>query len=66
MIERLGNVIFWACSLAAVIWITALLFMFLNDPSRGPGLLAIGAALGIPSILIFLIGWAVRYVLTGK
>ena len=69
MIDRLANVIYWlSCAIALAIVLMSLgsyWFMFVNDRLRGEGPLMAGAFLA-SSILVWGIGRAIRYVLSGR
>jgi hypothetical protein len=64
MAERLGNVIYWTCTVAAVLWTGLALYAPSTQqrPEWGVGV-GIAAVIAVP---LWLIGRAVRYVLTGR
>ncbi|HEX5424880.1 MAG TPA: hypothetical protein VFW94_15135 [Candidatus Acidoferrales bacterium] len=63
MISRLGNVVYWGCTAAAILWA---IFTFIGiSTSAQPQWdvwLAITAMISLP---LWVAGWAVRYVLVG-
>lgn len=62
MIERLGNVIYWfACILGAIIAAYQIYSFTTGDTGGDPLLFALFVA-----IPIWLSGWAIRYILSGK
>lgn len=68
MVERLGNVIYWTACTAAVGWLAmlAVIITSQSSPMRGnEGIIFVVVGCG-PSLLIFLIGWACRYVLATR
>lgn len=54
MLNRLANVIFWWCALLSVLFIFGALF----------GQDIVASLFG--AVVIFALGWVIRYVLTGK
>ena len=61
MLERLGNVLYWVCAIAAVA-LTAI--MLASVLTHGADLTGIGISILI-GVLIWFIGWAVRFVVSG-
>jgi len=61
MLERLGNVLYWVCVVAAV-GLTAI--MLASVLTHGADLTGIGISILI-GVLIWFIGWAVRFVVSG-
>jgi hypothetical protein len=64
MLDRLGNVVYWACTAAAVLWAVFALYGFAtaNHPNLGMGFVIAG----LISIPLWLAGLAVRYILSGR
>ncbi len=61
MLERLGNVLYWLCAIAAV-GLTAV--MLASVLTHGADLTGIGISILIGA-LIWFIGWAIRLVVSG-
>ena len=61
MLKRLGSVLYWVCAIAAV-GLTAV--MLASVLTHGPDLTGIGISILI-GLLIWFIGWAVRFVVSG-
>jgi hypothetical protein len=61
MLERLGNVLYWVCAIAAV-GLTAI--MLASVLTHGADITGIGISILI-GVLIWFIGWAVRIVVSG-
>jgi hypothetical protein len=61
MLERFGNVLYWVCAIAAV-GLTAI--MLASVLTHGADLTGIGISILI-GVLIWFIGWAVRFVVSG-
>mgnify|MGYP003339661059 CR=1 len=64
MIVRLANVVYWSCNAAAVLWVAAITFATINH-SRPDWGVWFGTILMV-SLPLWLVGLAVRYVVTGK
>jgi hypothetical protein len=62
MLERFGNVLYWVCATAAV-GLTAI--MLASVLTHGADLTGIGISVAIGA-LIWFIGWALRYVVSGQ
>ena len=63
---RLGNVIYWIAAVCAVLWLGLGIWVYYVDPDPPSEatfvlLMFIGSA-----ILIYVGGWCVRYVISGK
>jgi hypothetical protein len=61
MLERLGNLLYWVCAIAAV-GLTAI--MLASVLTHGAELTGIGISILIVA-LIWFIGWAIRLVVSG-
>jgi len=62
MLERLGSVLYWVCAIAAV-GLTAI--MVASVLTHGVDLTGIGTSVLIGT-LIWFIGWAIRYIVSGR
>ena len=64
MLDRLGNVVYWACTAGAFLWMAFALYAesTSNRPNWGLALF-LGAIIAVP---LWLIGRAVRYVVSGR
>jgi hypothetical protein len=65
MLVRLANVLYWAFVIAALI-VAAILALIMADAPTGLGK---SVGIGLPIAvgwLVWLVGWAVRYVLSGQ
>jgi hypothetical protein len=63
MLERFGNVLYWVCAIAAVGLTAIMLATVLTHD--GADLTGIGISVAIGA-LIWFIGWALRYVVSGQ
>jgi multisubunit Na+/H+ antiporter MnhG subunit len=65
MVARLGNALYWAGCVLAILIIGFGILAFFNDPiaARRPGLVMVVTATS--SVVIWLVGRAIHYVLTG-
>ena len=61
MLERVGNVLYWVCAIAAV-GLTAI--MLASVLTHGADLTGIGISVAVGA-LIWFIGWAIRFVASG-
>jgi hypothetical protein len=61
MLERFANVLYWVCATVAVV-LTAI--MLASVLTHGADLTGIGISILI-GVLIWFIGWAVRFVVSG-
>lgn len=64
MAARFGNVIYRTACIFAVLWVAFILFITANLP--GPDWTIATPIAGTGALIIWTIGWAVRYVLAGR
>lgn len=65
MATRLGHVLYWTSCVLAAGWLL-IAFLAANSGARPTDWSMIAVAGGIPAVTIWLIGRAIRYVLTAK
>ena len=63
MLERFGNVLYWVCAIAAV-GLTAIMLASVLTHDDGADPIGIGISILIGA-LIWFIGWAIRFVVSG-
>jgi hypothetical protein len=65
MLERLGNVIYWlGCALSALVVILAG-YLLTAGGLRGSEYIFILVLMGV-AVVVWAIGWAIRYILVGR
>jgi hypothetical protein len=62
MLERFGKVLYWVCAVAAI-GLTAM--MLASVLTHGADLTGIGILILIGVLMIWFIGWAIRFVVSG-
>jgi hypothetical protein len=65
---RLGRVLYWACLIVAAVWAVGLLVATTNSPA-GPSQILVPATFAfifVPALMLYGLGRAFRYVLSGE
>ena len=64
MLERLGNALYWLGCILAAILIAVSVYVFATD-ATGLGI-AMSIAYALTAVVVWLLGWVFRYVLSGS
>jgi hypothetical protein len=64
VIHRLANVIYWLCSIVGSLWLAALVYDARDKFLSGdPDTIVLAV---LPFLILYGLGWATRYILTGR
>jgi drug/metabolite transporter (DMT)-like permease len=64
MVERLGNVLYWACCIVALVFVAGAVLALMQSGSQNDWAPAI--AFGVLAAVAYGVGRGLRYVLAGK
>lgn len=66
IVGRLGNVLFWVARLAAAIWLAIAWITWGYDGATGLPIHSRVLVALVPALVLYGLGWALRYILVGK